>query len=72
MKLGDFTFDDGVDSAAALLETLRGFNATARAYPRDRTVHALFAALVDGDHQKDRGRCQRRPLDEVRDYFGLL
>jgi amino acid adenylation domain-containing protein len=44
MKLGDFTFDDGVDSAAALLETLRGFNATARAYPRDRTVHALFAA----------------------------
>lgn len=43
MKIGDFGFVKSDSERDALLERLASFNDTATDYPRDKTVHALFA-----------------------------
>src|SRR4051794_36790998 len=63
MKLGDFVLSDR--GAADITLLLSRFNNTARPYPRDETVHALFA-----------GQAARRPeaialVDEEREYSYL-
>ncbi len=43
MKLSDFSLAGPADETGRILETLLRFNATGSDYPRDRTVHAVFA-----------------------------
>jgi amino acid adenylation domain-containing protein len=43
MKLRDFSMAGSSGDQAALLETLQSFNNTRTAYPRDKTVHGVFA-----------------------------